>query len=157
MNPRKIDMLDGARLAFAQGGPDGFKLVLLTNPIKTISHDKFAEVRWSAENKPLKYYQAPLLIKKNGFPTLRNYIASANRSSWEAKFASKFRSRRKPLDPNIAEEIIQVFDLQVVSGDPDLFISTYVDALPYPPSKIDCDREYTYFTLLNKLPSSNKI
>lgn len=26
MNPRNVDILDGARLAFAQGGEDGFKL-----------------------------------------------------------------------------------------------------------------------------------
>jgi len=159
MNPRKIDSLNGARLAFAQGGPCGFKLVLLTDPIETISHGDFAEAKWSPANRPLKYNQAPLLIKNGGesdFPLLRYFIAPANCPSWEAKFASKFRSRRMPLDTSIAEEIIRVIDQQAVSGNPDLYVSAYVDALPYSPPKIDDNRRQTYFNLLGKLPENDK-
>ncbi|MFZ2398606.1 MAG: hypothetical protein WAW31_08065 [Smithella sp.] len=147
MNPRKIDLLNRVKLAFAQGGRDGFKLVLLTDPIRAISHGDFAEAKWTPENRPCKYSKAPLLIRNDGtsdFPLLRHFIASANCSSWEAKFSSKFRSRRMPLDTSIAAEIVRVFDEQVASGDPDLFISTYIDALPYPPPQIDHNRLKTY-------------
>jgi hypothetical protein len=154
MNPRKIDLLNGVRLAFAQGGPGGFKLVLLTDPIETISHGDFAEAKWSPANRPFKYSQAPLLIKNSGesdFPLLRHFIAPANCPSWEAKFAGKFRARRMPLDTSIAEEIIRVFDQRAASGNPELFASVYVDALPYSPPKIDDNRRQTYFNLLGKL------
>lgn len=151
MNPRKIDLLNRVRLAFAQGGSDGFKLVLLTDSIRAISHGDFAEAKWTPENRPLKYSKAPLFVRNDGtsdFPLLRHFIASANCPSWEAKFSSKFRSRRMPLDTSIAAEIVRVFDQQVASGDPDLFISTYIDALPYPPPKIDHNRLQTYSHLL---------
>lgn len=159
MNPRKIDSLNGVRLAFAQGGPDGFKLVLLTEAIRIISHNDFAEAKWSPKSRPLKYNRAPLLIRNDGmsdFPLLRQFIESANRDSREARFSSKFRSRRTPLDTSIAAEIVRVFDQQVASGDPNLFISTYIDALPYPPPKIDHNRLQTYSRLLGQRLEVNK-
>jgi hypothetical protein len=159
MNPRKIDSLNGARLAFAQGGSGGFKLVLLTESIKTILHGAFAEAKWSPKNRPFKYNRAPLLVSNDGtsdFPLLRHFIASANCRSWETKFSSKFRSRRMPLNTSIAAEIIRVFDQQIASGDPNLFISTYIDALPYPPPKIDHNRLQTYSRLLGKRLEVNK-
>jgi hypothetical protein len=160
MNPLKIDSLNGVRLAFAQGGPGGFKLVLLTESIRIILHGGIAEAKWSRKNKPLKYNQAPLLVRNDGrsdFPLLRHSIASANCYSWEAKFSSKFRSRRMPLDTSIAAEIVRVFDQQVASDNPDLFISTYIDALPYPPPKIDHNRRQTYNSLLYKISEINNV
>jgi hypothetical protein len=165
MNPRKIELLSGARLAFAQGGPDGFKLVCLTPPIQVISHQGIlrgdvAEAKWSPTDRLFKYTQAPLLIKNSGesdFPLLRHFIERANCPSWEARFASKFRSRREPLNTDIAEEIIQVFEFQAGSGKRDLFASAYVEALPYPPPKIDKNRQQTYSKLLSRLPECDKV
>jgi hypothetical protein len=152
MNPRKIHLLRGARLAFAQGGYEGFKLVHLTPPIEVISHSDFAEAKWSPVNMPFKYAKAPLLIHNSGssdFPRVRRFIERANCSSWEAKFACKFRARRAALDTDIAEEIIEVFEQKANTKRADLFASTYIEALPYPPPRIDNDREQTYWQLLN--------
>jgi hypothetical protein len=159
MNPRNMDVLDGAKLAFAQGGEDGFKLVLLTPPIDTRLHSGCVEAKWSPANMPFKYLQAPMLIKNNGesdFPLLRNFIAPANCPTWEGKFTSKFRARKMPLDPDIAEEIIRVYQQIAASGNPDLFASTYIDALPYPPPLVDNSRLQTYNRLLGLL-SKDKV
>lgn len=151
MNPHKIDQIKGSRLAFAQGGPGGFRLVHLTPPIKTVLHGDFCEAKWSPKERPLKYSHAPLLIKNDGksdFPLLRQFINCAKCASEEAKFVSKFRSRRRPLDKNIAKEIIQVYDERIISSKHESFISSYVDALPYLPPIIDNNRQQTYFKLL---------
>ena len=151
MNPRKIHLLEGARLAFAQGGDEGIKLVTLTPPAKAINHGRLGEVKWFPAQMPFKYSEAPLLIDNNGntdFPLLKNFIYVANRSTWVGKFASKFRSRRKPLDANIAQEMIEVFERISESAASTSFASTYVEALPYLPPKIDINREQTYVHLL---------
>jgi hypothetical protein len=111
LNPRKSNELIGVRLAFAQGGQDGFKLVHLTPPIKKlIPHGKIVEVKWSSKHKPLKYKKAPLLIDNDGnsdFPHLRIYIDNAKCPSMVSKFSSKFRTCRKPLDVKIAKTLFQ--------------------------------------------------
>ena len=38
MHPRRAHELDGARFAFAQGGPLGFRLILLTPPARIVVH-----------------------------------------------------------------------------------------------------------------------
>ena len=159
MNPLNIDVLIGARLAFAQGGQSGFKLVLLTSLIEPMMHADFVEAKWATGNMPFLYSQAPTLIKNDGesdFPLLRQFIAPANCPSWVAKFFCKFRARKMPLDMVIAEEIIQVYDQKVASSHPDLFASTYVDALPYPPPLVDSNRQQTYHRLLGLLPKEDK-
>ena len=160
MNPSKIDLLRGARLAFAQGGSDGFKLVYLTPSIDIRPHGDFAEVKWSPISMPFKYSKAPLLIDNNGksdFPLLKHYIKDADCPSLERKFASKFRSRRNPLDTDVAKEIIQVFKEKAISNMPELFASHYVEALPYEPRKIDNDRHQTYSKYLGQLAKSDRI
>lgn len=64
---------------------------------------------------------------------------------------SKFRARKMPLDPDIAEEIVRVYQEMTLSGNPELFASTYIDALPYPPPIVDKDRLRTYNRLLGLL------
>lgn len=151
MNPNKIHLLEGARLAFAQGGDAGFKLVHLSPPVITVDHGDFAEVRWFPVTMPLKYARAPLLINNEGesdFPLLRKFLAHTRRPSWESKFASRFRSRREPVEKDVSKEIIEVFERLSILDRPELFASTYVDALPYPPPKIDHNRQQTYLRLL---------
>ena len=100
MNPRKANELHRARLAFAQGGRNGFRLVYLTPPIREMVlhrtiHGTIVEAKWPYEHMPLKYIHAPLLIRNDGnsdFPLLRTFVKRANCPSWESRFASKFRA-----------------------------------------------------------------
>src|SRR5450631_2635260 len=62
LNPKKIHELEGVRLAFAQGGKAGFKLVFLTPRISTVKYRNLAETRWQPPSMPLKYDEAPILV-----------------------------------------------------------------------------------------------
>jgi hypothetical protein len=151
MNPRNIELLNGARLAFAQGGEDGFRLVFLTPPVEVSLHGKIVEAKWTPEKMPFKYPQAPLLINNDGesdFPLIRLFIEAVNCPTLQRKFASKFRSRKIPLDSNMAAEIIQGFVKEYVPQKTDFFARTYIDALPYSPPKVDRNRKETYLYLL---------
>lgn len=157
MNPnsRKVNELHGARLAFAQGGRNGFKLVYLTPPIRIVrhgtTHGTIAEAKWSHAHMPLKYIHAPLFIRNDGnsdFPLLKNFVKRANCPSWEARFASKFRARRRPLDAIMGEEIVEIFG-KAAKGSRSVFATNYVDAMDEKPPKPDNNRQLTYDTLLN--------
>ena len=160
INPLKIHLLSGARLAFAQGENDGFKLVHLTPPIEAIPHSDFAEAKWCPAKMPFRYTEAPLFIKNitgnSDFPLLKEFIESANCPSWEAKFSSKFRTRREPLNTNITKEIIEVFEQKANTKNTNLFAPTYDKALPYPPRMIDNDRQQTYWRLLHSTQDHKK-
>ncbi len=151
MNPNKLHLLKGGRLAFAQGGDEGIKLVHLTPPIDVAHHGSFGEVKWQPIKMPFKYAKAPLLINNYGhsdFQLLKKSIERTNCSTWAAKFASRFRSRRRPLDSEIGQEIVEIFAQKMTVASPDWFASIYADALPYPPPKIDHNREQTYLRCL---------
>src|SRR6516165_3609445 len=108
MNPRKLSKLNEARLAFAQNGPYGVKLVHVTPPVRLISHGSFGEAKWSPAEMPLSYDTAPTLVNNHGFsdiPNLLEMISGVHRGSPVAKFASKFRSRRLPLPASIGQRI----------------------------------------------------
>jgi hypothetical protein len=62
----KVDVLSGVRLAFAQGGDQGFKLVFLTPPIRLRRHPGKIEAFWSPRTMPFRYDGAPLLINNEG-------------------------------------------------------------------------------------------
>lgn len=156
LNHHKIEELRDARLAFAQAGPDGFKLVHLTPPIYQIRViNKCTEVKWQPCKMPFKYVCAPLIINNDAetdFPLLKQMLNSVKGKSCRAKFASKFRSRRHPLEPNVTNELIQVFEQKSSSAANDNFSSSYDEALP--PNmlpKKDIDRYNTYQTLLANL------
>ena len=134
-------------------------MIHLTPPIEVILHGDIAEAKWLPATWPFKYNQAPLLVKNSGesdFPKLKGLIESANCPSWEAKFSSKFRARGKPLDKGTADEVIRVFEQQTASDRFNLYASTYVEALPYPPPNIDKNRQQTYLQLLSKLSESHE-
>jgi Nucleotide modification associated domain 3 len=151
MNPRRIGELAGARLAFAQGGAGGFKLVMLTPPVEVVRHSDRCELRWRPMNMPFRYATAPLIVDRSGrsdLPRLKRLIRVADRSTWPARFSSKFRSRRIPLPTEVAREVCEVFDARHQAAlERDIAVS-YDQALPYPPSKIDPDRTGTYNSLL---------
>jgi hypothetical protein len=151
MNPRKLAGLNGARLAFAQNGPLGFKLVHLTPPVRILHHGSFSEAKWFPTKMPLSYASAPTLVNNLGFsdvPNLLNMICDVRRSSPVARFASKFRSRRMPLPRLIGERMIAVYDR--ARSDGGVAAKSYVDALPWLPPRVDDDRKATYRRLLRK-------
>jgi len=157
LNPNKVHEREGARLAFAQGGHLGFRLVYLTPPIGFVKHKTLCEAKWAPPEMPLGYTTAPLLINNDGktaFPLLRDYIEGVNRTTWVSKFASKFRSRTRPLEDALASELLSAYDLVVESGGSDAIATSYVDALPYLPPKVDQDRMRTYKTKVSKASSS---
>lgn len=156
MNPRKLTEVDGVRFAFAQGGPYGFKLVHLTPPVRTIDHGSFGEAKWLPAEMPLTYASAPTLLENRGssdIPDLLDMLRGVRRSSPEAKFASKFRTRRLPLPASISEQMIEVYEL--ARSDHGSIAQSYVDALPWPPPRVDADREATYRRLLQESAIAN--
>jgi hypothetical protein len=154
MNPKKIHSLKGARFAFAQGGNEGFKLVHLSPPInKIVSCKNSTEAKWSPKKMPFKYCQAPLLINNDGdsdFPLLIKFIKHTDRSTWVSKFSSRFRSRSKPVEIELANEIIKKFEKVTDSSKPNSFAKNYTDALPNNPPKNDHKRKQTYNSLRQK-------
>src|SRR5688500_10149371 len=61
-NPRHAAELEGARLAFAQGGRQGFRLVFLTPPITIKNWEDRCEARWVPAEMPFRYEHAPVLV-----------------------------------------------------------------------------------------------
>lgn len=111
MNPKKAEELVGARLAFAQGGEAGTRLVFLTPPIERVqTHMDCAEALWSSREMPFRYLHAPLLIDSEGnteFPLLKELLRDVARASSVAQFASAFRANTKALPRGIAQQLIQ--------------------------------------------------
>ena len=150
MNPRRIHELSGSRLAFAQGGEDEIRLVHVTPPVATVHHGLFAEAKWQPAEMPLEYKSAPVLVDNQGgtdVPALIHMIDRARRSSSVARFASKFRSRRRPLPPDVAGQVIAAY--QVFRERGATAARNYADALPFPPPRVDRDRRRTYEGLLS--------
>jgi hypothetical protein len=118
LNPKKAEELIGVRLAFAQGGPLGTKLIFVTPPLRPPKiyeqkSKRTCEVLWSPNGMPFRYSSAPLLIDNKGrsnFPALKRAIARIARKSWAGKFSSKFRSTRRPLESSVANEVIRTYD-----------------------------------------------
>ncbi len=150
LNPEKIHELEGARLAFAQGGRDGFRLIFVTPPISAIAHSSLAEARWQPSSMPLKYNQAPILVANNGtmIAGMQEALRAVRRSTWEAKFSSRFRSRRDPIDnefPDLAEHIATEFARSYRHArENDGVARVYDEALPWRINAPDRDRLATY-------------
>lgn len=152
MSPRRIDKLGGVRLAFAQGGASGFRLVMVTPPVRVVRHSDRGELRWEPVEMPFRYDAAPLLIDAEGnsdFPKLRHMIRTADRTTWPARFSSKFRSRRSPLRTDVAAELHQAYQRLRMAAPPSAIASGYEEAMPYSPPIVDRDRQRTYKRLLN--------
>jgi len=149
MNPQRIGELQGARLAFAQGGYDGFRLVLLTPPVSVVKHEDRCELRWQPVAKPFRYDSAPRLVDKSGetdFPRLRRFIKCVGRSTRVAQFSSNFRTRRKPLPVDVAECISEVYE-RLASAESQ-FAKSYADTMATPPPWVDRHRKATYRSFL---------
>lgn len=146
MHPDRIDELSGVRLAFAQGGEKGFRLVLLTPPVRAVKHANRCELRWDPTGGPFRYAHAPLLIDNDGrsdFPLFKRTLV-ADRETWLGVFSSQFRSRRTPLAHAVAGEMLAVYKAIAARAEADAFAHCYSDTMPYPPPTIDTQRNRTY-------------
>ncbi len=139
----------GARFAFAQPGPNEARLVMLTSPVTIVRHATILEATWAPPEMPLRFCGAPLLVDNEGnsdVPLLRASIQEGKRSTWVSRFASAFRSRTRPLERHIAQELVSAWDRWVASEARARFCW---EALPYPPPVRDDDRERTRADLLS--------
>jgi hypothetical protein len=155
MNPKRLDELEGCRLAFAQGGPQGFRLVHLTPPVTPHSHGERNELCWTPAEMPFRHGSAPVLIandETSDFPLLKRALQNGYCSTWEGQFRSNFRSRRQPLPGAIATQIARVYAARRRSAPPSAICSSYDQALPWPPPKIDRARKSTYDRLIDAKP-----
>lgn len=146
MNPKRAHELEGASIAFAQGGDLGFRLVLVTPPVRVRRRGDRVELLWSPAEMPFKYACAPLLVDKDGesdFPSLRREYRAVLRTTTVGKFTSAFRSRRRAMRAETAEEVVRVYAEQRRMASPDAIAGHYWDALPYPPANRDTNRRDT--------------
>lgn len=153
MNPRNAPKLEGARLAFAQGGSEGTRLVYLTAPVKIDQHRSRIEARWSPAQMPFRYSSAPILVSNNAkshFPRLAAGLKAVRRSTLEGRFASKYRSAATYLDDRVADELIKVYAEKRREAPALEIACSYVDALPCIPPLPDGDREQAYAKALDK-------
>jgi hypothetical protein len=147
MHPKKAAELNGARLAFVQGGKLGSRLVYLTPPVEAIPYADRTEVKWPTGEMPFCYSAAPVVLNADGFshfPALRGLVEDCKRNGWMGKFASKFRSRREQLPEQIAADMIEVYEDLRLAVKPDNLSKTYEQALPVNPPCIDRKRKTTY-------------
>ena len=152
MHPDRIHELEGVRLAFAQGGGSGFRLVLLTPPVRAIKHADRCELRWEPVARPFRYDRAPLLIDNEGntdFPLFKRTLV-ADRNTWCQTFSSLFRTRRRPLPNTVARELIETCERLMSTAEEAAFARIYAETMPTPPNTVDPDRKGTYERLLKR-------
>lgn len=151
MNPSKAERLSGVRLAFAQGGPLGARLVYLTPPVEIKRHRDRVEAVWSHPKMPFRYSSAPILVsntERSHFPRLEAAMAGGGRSKPEGQFSSNFRTRSHCLDDATADKIVGVYTEMRRRAPRSAIARSYDEALPWPPPKVDGHRERTYERLL---------
>jgi len=156
-----------SKLAFAQAGNEGRKLVYIT-PIITnvyelydpIKKEEFCEVKWKPISMPIKYKYAPLLINKKGdtnFNLIKEYIRDINSNKWLRRFYYKIRNdvRAKPalsLHKEIAGELEELYTNIREDDCQEVIANNYIEALPRPINKDFLNtRIDTYKKTINKL------
>jgi hypothetical protein len=113
LHPKRAAILHGARLAFAQGGSLGFRLILLTPPITITEWEDRLEARWEPAFMPFRYDTAPILVSNSAdsdFPKLETIVLGTARTTVEGGFSICFRSRSTPLDDPTARELVRIYD-----------------------------------------------
>ena len=152
-HPRRAHELEGARLAFAQGGPLGLRMVFLTPPVTVRVWSDRCEARWAPAEMPFKYTDAPILAlngERGDFPLVDQFARDTNRTTAEGRLSSRLRSLAKPLSIKMAREVIAIYErkrLKAARG----IASTYDEALPWSPPMVDRTREATYRSHITQL------
>jgi hypothetical protein len=140
----------GCRLAFAQGGHLGFRLVMVTPPVDIRELAYVREAFWSPGAMPLRYETAPLLIDNDGTSDVdgvHELLDGVNRNTWRERFSSSFRTRTQPLDTALAASVVRAWDRAIEDGAQ--CAEAYWEALPYwDPEAVDRDRHDTHQKLL---------
>ena len=142
LHPKNSKIRTGDRLAFIQGGDLGARLLLLSPPVERINHPGGSakgrvELRWDSAAKPFRYDRAPSLFESPApgraglFPQLVKYVSDANRPTFEAKLASRFRARAESLEPKLADELQAGFAKAIRQTNEHDFITRYDQALPW--------------------------
>jgi len=142
LHPKNCQIRNGDRLALVQGGQLGARLLLVTPPVERFDHAGGSpkgriELRWDSGRKPFRYDRAPSLFESPApgraglFPLLANSLAHTNRSTIDAKLASRFRARTSPIEPELARELQSGFNAAVKSARKSDFIARYEEALPW--------------------------
>jgi hypothetical protein len=146
------DSLAGFRLAFAQGGEHGFRLVMLTPTVEVHEWMQVREASWKPPERPLRYETAPVLIDNDGSSDvegMRELLAEVDRNTWREKFSSSFRSRKQPLDARLAAAVVYAWDHAIERGAQPA--DAYWEALPYwDAGFVDHDRHSTHERLLGR-------
>jgi len=156
LHPKNASLLNGSRLAFVQGGKQGFRLVYLTEPVHADAYSDRTEVLWKPGSMPFRYSDAPIVLDSDGrsdIAGMAEFVSSVKRNGWMGKFASKFRSRCQPLPEPIAEGFMAAFEARRREG-PGLRALTYLEALPVVPPLVDRNRRQTYRQLKEKARAS---
>lgn len=137
MNPEKAKArLEGARLAFAQGGHEGFKLVKLTPPIRIDDSKIPCEALWNPKKMPFRYADAPRLVDHNGrsdFQFLEPRVRTGGCVGPVAQFSSMFRTSATPLPSRQARALVRTYEKKIKKARGQMIARTYLEALPYPP------------------------
>jgi hypothetical protein len=94
-----------------QGGSGGVKLICLTPPVEIrlagTAQRARCEVYWDKNCLSgcfLKYSEAPVVTDIEGISTM---LRGVDRSTEQAKLASKFRSQTKPLPLHVAKALLK--------------------------------------------------
>jgi hypothetical protein len=158
-NPKNREKLQGARLAFVQGGPLGSRLVFLTPTIKVTVWKDCCEARWTPKKMPFKYTEAPILVRNDGYSdfSLVKQFALHSRSSTRKRaprslgqrFSSKVRSLSSHVETEMAKQLVSVYERQRKGKSRSAIASTYDQALPKV-TQTDLDRKKTYRHLIRK-------
>jgi len=159
MNPRNAVGLSGVRLAFAQGGDEGFRLVHLTPPVEVVIHRNCIEATWSPHDMPFRYMDAPILVSnkaESDFKKLEASIEGVSRTTKEGRFSSRFRAGKTRLSDSLAREMVRVYDRKRSRSKASMFASSYDHALPWPPPVADEDRGRTYALKLDEARASGR-
>jgi hypothetical protein len=152
-HPRHAGDLEGAQLAFVQGGDEGSRLVFLTPPITVKVWADNCEACWTPPEMPFKYCEAPVLVANNGtsdFRGVKQFARGTDCPSLESGLSSRLRSRSHPLSPEMARQLVSAYEQHREEKGPTAIAATYDEALPYV-TKIDRNRQATYRRLLRKL------
>jgi hypothetical protein len=110
------------------------RLVFVTPPVNVELGRTGFVARWAPAEMPLRFKEAPVLVENR--PTARNtalleFVKNTNRSTPVGKFSSRFRSRKEPLPPVIAGEIVTVWNSSARNAARS---ESYVEALPTRPT-----------------------
>jgi hypothetical protein len=160
LHPKHAMELEGARLAFVQGGKHGSRLVYLTPRITVKKWANNCEVKWTwtPAEMPFKYKKAPILVSNNGrsdFPAIRKFAMPTDGRKIEGHFSSMIRSRATPLEPKLAQEVVSVYEGKRKDAPASAIAKTYDESLPRRPPKVDRNRKATYRFFIAKLKAES--